>query len=108
MPPPDTGRIMRPPGAVTACPQGASPFGVMDLMGNVWQWTDEYRDEHTRAAVLKGGSYYKPKGNYYSGQTPSGWYFPWAGNLREYGKYLLLSPGMDRSATVGFRCVKDR
>ncbi|HVW63315.1 MAG TPA: SUMF1/EgtB/PvdO family nonheme iron enzyme [Puia sp.] len=108
MPPSDTGRIVRPPGAVTACPQGASPFGVMDLMGNVWQWTDEYRDEHTRSAVLKGGSYYKPKGNYYSGQTPSGWYFPWVNNLREYGKYLLLSPGMDRSATIGFRCVKDR
>ncbi|MES1160921.1 MAG: SUMF1/EgtB/PvdO family nonheme iron enzyme, partial [Bacteroidota bacterium] len=108
MPPSDTSRIMRAPGDVAAYPQGVSPFGVMDLMGNVWQWTDEYRDEHTRSAVLKGGSYYKPKGNYYSGQTPSGWYFPWANNLNEYGKYLLLSPGMDRSATVGFRCVKDR
>ena len=38
------------PDDVDAHPKGASPFGVMDLVGNVWQWTDEYLDEHTRAA----------------------------------------------------------
>ena len=31
------------PTDVDAYPQGASPFGVMDMVGNVWQWTDEYR-----------------------------------------------------------------
>jgi iron(II)-dependent oxidoreductase len=29
----------------------------MDLVGNVRQWTDEYEDDHTRAAILRGGSY---------------------------------------------------
>jgi iron(II)-dependent oxidoreductase len=38
-----------------------SAQGVMDLVGNVWQWTDEYQDRHTRAAVLRGGSYYQPQ-----------------------------------------------
>ncbi len=33
----------------------------MDLVGNVWQWTDEYSDEHTRSAILRGGSYYQPQ-----------------------------------------------
>eukprot|EP01052_Picozoa_sp_SAG31_P032243 SAG31_NODE_3514_length_4171_cov_6.906925_5_plen_192_part_00 len=28
---------------VTAYPQGASPFGVLDLVGNVWQFTDEFQ-----------------------------------------------------------------
>jgi iron(II)-dependent oxidoreductase len=40
------------PADVDAHPAGASPFGVLDLVGNVWQWTDEYADEHTRSATL--------------------------------------------------------
>lgn len=43
---------------VTAFPNGASPFGVLDLVGNVWQYTDEFYDEHTRSALLRGGSQY--------------------------------------------------
>ena len=45
----------------TPSPRAPVPSGVMDLVGNVWQWTDEYVDEHTRAAVLRGGSYYRPE-----------------------------------------------
>ncbi len=48
VPVPDTSRTLRPPDNVDAHPEGASPFGVMDMAGNVWQWTDEYEDEHTR------------------------------------------------------------
>ena len=95
----DTSRNMRAPTSVMDFPQSASPFGVMDMVGNIWQWTDEYRDTHTRAAVLKGSSYFRP-------QT-SAWYFPTAYEVNKYGKYLLLSPGKDRSGTIGFRCVKD-
>ena len=45
----EAGRELRPPTDVDAYRKGASPWGVMDLVGNVWQWTDEYVDEHTRA-----------------------------------------------------------
>ncbi|MEI8198370.1 MAG: SUMF1/EgtB/PvdO family nonheme iron enzyme, partial [Phycisphaerae bacterium] len=31
--------VLRPPTDVDVFPKGASPFGVMDLVGNVWQWT---------------------------------------------------------------------
>jgi iron(II)-dependent oxidoreductase len=95
----NTSRQMDPPSDSDAHPEGASPFGVMDLVGNVWQWTDEYCDAHTCAAVLKGGSHYQPQG--------SKWYFPQAYRLSEHGKYLLMAPRLDRSATVGFRCVQD-
>jgi formylglycine-generating enzyme required for sulfatase activity len=99
VPPFEKGRAQRPPTDVDAYPRGASAFGVLDLVGNVWQWTDEFQDEHTRAAILKGGSYYRPDN--------SDWYFPQARELTQHGKYLLLAPSLDRSATIGFRCVAD-
>ena len=99
LPAPDQRRQMREPTNVDAYPKGASPFGVMDLVGNVWQWTDEFVDEHTRAAILKGGSFYQPQGSL--------WYFPQAYRLIEHGKYLLMAPSKDRSGTLGFRCVVD-
>jgi iron(II)-dependent oxidoreductase len=98
-PPADTARTMRKPTAVNSYPAGASPFGVTDLAGNIWQWTDEYRDEHSRTAILKGSSYFHA-------QT-SGWYFPPALELNKYGKYLLMAPSLDRARTIGFRCVMD-
>jgi formylglycine-generating enzyme required for sulfatase activity len=99
VPAPEKSRRMRGPDPVDAHAKGASPFGVMDMVGNVWQWTEEFVDEHTRAGILRGGSYYRPQGSI--------WYFPQAYKLKEHGKLLLMSPSMDRSGGVGFRCVAD-
>jgi len=99
VPEPDKNRTMRGPDPVDAHPKGASAFGVMDLVGNVWQWTDEFVDEHTRAGILRGGSYYQPQGSI--------WYFPQAYKLTEHGKLLMMSPSMDRSGAVGFRLAQD-
>ena len=99
VPVPDKNRTMRGPDAVNAHPQGKSPFGVMDLVGNVWQWTEEFTDEHTRSAILRGGEYYQPQGSI--------WYFPQAHKLSEHGKLLLTAPSLDRSGGIGFRCVQD-
>lgn len=98
-PTPDKGRVMLAANDVDAHPKGASPFGVMDMVGNVWQWTDEYVDEHTRAAIVRGGSHYQPQG--------SVWYFPQAYRNDQHGKLLLMAPSYDRSAAIGFRCVRD-
>jgi gamma-glutamyl hercynylcysteine S-oxide synthase len=95
----DSGRDMASASDVGGHPKGASPFGVMDLIGNVWQWTDEYLDEHTRAAIVRGGSHYQPQG--------SRWYFQQAYKLSEHSKYLLMASSLDRSGAIGFRCVKD-
>jgi len=99
VPAPDKGRTMRGPDGVDAHPQGASPFGVVDLVGNVWQWTEEFQDEHTRGGILRGGSYYQPQGSI--------WYFPQAYKLGEHGKLLMMAPSMDRSGGLGFRCAQD-
>jgi len=99
LPGPDRGPMRRPPAGVTDFPQSASPFGVLDLVGNISQWTDEYRDPHTRAAIVRGGASYQPRGSI--------WYFPQAYRLDEHQKYLLMAPGRDRAGTIGFRCVVD-
>jgi formylglycine-generating enzyme required for sulfatase activity len=99
VPEPEKNRTMRGPDRVDAHAKGASPFGVMDLVGNVWQWTEEFTDDHTRGGILRGGSYYQPQGSI--------WYFPQAYKLSEHGKLLLMSPSMDRSAAVGFRLAQD-
>ncbi len=99
LPPTDHGRAMRPPTDVDAFPKGASLFGVLDMAGNISQWTDEFRDEHTRAAIVRGGAYYQPRGSI--------WYFPQTYRLDEHQKFLLMSPGRDRSGTIGFRCAAD-
>jgi gamma-glutamyl hercynylcysteine S-oxide synthase len=99
LPAADRGHNMRPLANVDAFPRSASPFGVLDLEGNVSQWTDEYRDPHTRAAIVRGGADYQPTGSI--------WYFPQTYRLDEHQKYLLMSPGRDRAGTIGFRCVVD-
>ena len=57
---------------VTAFPGGASPYGVLDMVGNCWQFTDEFIDEHGRAVVLRGGSHYLPCCDPAADTCPSG------------------------------------
>lgn len=86
---------------VDAFPKGESAFGVFDLVGNVWQLTDDVYSNGTNYFVtIRGGSYYKPD---------SSWWYIEGGPqpLNKTQMLLLVSPGFDRSSTVGFRCVKD-
>ena len=75
------------------------------MVGNVWQYTDEYADAHTRGAIVRGGS------NYYPSVVPRGsvnWYFPNDLSMRKlnmHGKYCLMSDSYERAGTIGFRCA---
>ncbi|MBU2652205.1 MAG: formylglycine-generating enzyme family protein [Bacteroidetes bacterium] len=85
---------------VDSFPQGGSPFGIMDLTGNVWQMTsDIYNNGSYYFNILKGGSFYKP--------TSSWWYVQGGPQPSRHQQMLLLvSPGLNRNSTVGFRCAK--
>ncbi len=86
---------------VDAFSKGQSPYGVFDMVGNVWQMTnDMYFNGTNYFSVIRGGSFYKAE---------SSWWYIQGGpqSLDKTQILLLVSPGFDRSSTVGFRCVMD-
>jgi formylglycine-generating enzyme required for sulfatase activity len=87
--------------SVTAFPKGRSPFGCYDMCGNVWQWTESERsDGRTRFCIIRGGSFFKAEG--------SSWYADGGPQPCNFGaKFIFMWPGLDRCATIGFRCVVD-
>jgi formylglycine-generating enzyme required for sulfatase activity len=81
--------------------KGASLFGCLDMVGNVWEWTESERDDgHTRYAVIRGGSHRVIRGSRW--YTASG-----AQSCDVHEKIPLMYPGLDRCSNIGFRCVKD-
>jgi hypothetical protein len=67
----------------------------------VWEWTESVRDDgHTRFAIIRGGSYFKAEGSH--------WYMQGGPKpCNHHAKFILMWPGLDRCATIGFRCVVD-
>lgn len=83
-------------------PEGQNPFGLQDLVGNVWQMTaDIYESGSYTFNILKGGSYFKPM---------SSWWYVQGGPqpLAHRQIMLMVSAGFDRKGTVGFRCMVDK
>jgi formylglycine-generating enzyme required for sulfatase activity len=84
------------PSRVGTHPAGASPFGVLDMSGNVEEWVDDWYGEgladlSPRAGashVLRGGGWLTPPSQ--ARTTSRNW-----GSVREAGP------------NVGFRCARD-
>ncbi len=94
----DTGEETLTP--VDAYPEGASPFGLCDLCGNAHEWTEEVLDDGMhRFVLLRGGASYRGAHFWHAegGAKPNNWHL----------KFQLLNEGMNRCATVTFRCVKE-
>jgi len=45
-------------------PEGATPEGLMDMAGNVWEWQENWHDDYKKEArALRGGSWVVTSGN---------------------------------------------
>ena len=88
---------------VGSYPEGASPYGVLDMAGNVWDWTYDWYDEDYyenspnrnpmgpesgRVRSMRGGAWYDGE--------PEGW-------VNCVVRHQ--NPSNDRYEDVGFRCV---
>ena len=83
------------PMAVGSFPNGASPFGLLDMCGNVWEWTlDDLTSYDNPTAslgmgkVIRGGAYDVPR-------------------TRATTTYRGVVPPANRYEKTGFRCAGD-
>lgn len=89
------------PVPVRSYPEGRSPCGCYNMAGNVWEWTESERnDGHTRFVMVRGGSFFKAEGSvWYADGGPQ--------PCTHHAKFIRMWPGLDRCATIGFRCAAD-
>ena len=80
----DVGR----PTPVGLFPAGQTPERILDMAGNVWEWTSSNYDSNHDRKTLRGGAF----GNY-------------TRDLRAADRVSV--PPDDRSGDIGFRCVRE-
>ena len=87
---------------VGSFPAGASPYGLEDVAGNVWEWTADWfapydRGDARRPSGPRAGTERVIRGGAWNGRDPS-----W---VRPTFRYRM--PPSERSYGTGFRCASD-
>lgn len=90
--------------AVGSLPEGASPYGVLDLAGNVWEWCADYDDPQ----FYSDGPPQNPRNTRGGDRSPlvmrGGSYMYGPGSLRTYSRTSFEAHY--RFGDGGFRCVR--
>ncbi len=102
--------------AVGSHPQGASPYGMLDLAGNVWEWTSsdfvaypggkvtETPPGYKNIKVIRGGSYVSQ-----AAQATATLRRGWPATRNDWPRPgdQFFKPGTIDYSKTGFRCAQD-
>jgi formylglycine-generating enzyme required for sulfatase activity len=88
--------------AVGSYPAGASPYGALDMAGNVWEWVNDWYDD-SYYSVSPPSNPPEPTTGYYRVLRGGGWYDGYGDDLR--AAYRNYGNPTSVYNYFGFRCA---
>jgi len=92
----------------TAYPSGASPYGALNMLGNVWQWVDapvKVDLEEAKAHFTLLQPPLSPNDRFY--EVRGGSYYDAPNDPTSLIWDSVPTPARERLRTIGFRCARD-
>ena len=95
----NSGIVWATPSAAGSYPAGASPYGALDMAGNVWEWVNDWYNG-SYYSVSPGSNPPGPATGSYRVLRGGGWYSYFVNDLRAAYRYLQLPDECDYVTSV--------